>query len=296
MLKAMSDLTRGQRESHGDARLTELRAKLRESVGAIISYWEQAPRATTAPVVVRDAIANLAARVDASDAALLRAVERLVRAAMSSVEDERQWTTEPLRALIRFLNVLTRQLRHSPAALDVLQLCRDIRESEAAVNTIDHSSQTRLLAALMVIEDATCAVEGYRALPPFRHVDEAYLAKYGLLQALQLGFDAAEDVGKVLGIRLRADAGERGKVVKMTRNVVAGHPVGGSMQGRAWEHFHDRASVHDKAVMKIMSFASGDSDHWTGQTQLTAQIISDGLTIIGDLLRRSIAELAPDSD
>jgi hypothetical protein len=284
MLKAMSDLTRGQRESHGDARLTELRAKLRESVGAIISYWEQAPRATTAPVVVRDAIANLAARVDASDAALLRAVERLVRAAMSSVEDERQWTTEPLRALIRFLNVLTRQL------------CRDIRESEAAVNTIDHSSQTRLLAALMVIEDATCAVEGYRALPPFRHVDEAYLAKYGLLQALQLGFDAAEDVGKVLGIRLRADAGERGKVVKMTRNVVAGHPVGGSMQGRAWEHFHDRASVHDKAVMKIMSFASGDSDHWTGQTQLTAQIISDGLTIIGDLLRRSIAELAPDSD
>jgi len=110
----------------------------------------------------------------------------------------------------------------------------------------------------MVIEDATFAVEGFRALAPFSYVDEAYLAKYGVLQALQLGFDASEAVGEPLGLRLRADRSSGGEVVKITRTVVAGHPLGGSYRGRAWEHFHDRGSANDKSVLKIMSFDRHD--------------------------------------
>ena len=290
MLEGMPDSNRKSREPIS-TRQDDLRRQLRKASAATLRYWDEALNASTAPVAIRSAMANLATKIDSSDAALLRAAERLVRAATPSIEAERPWTTEALRTLVPGLNSLTRQLRHSPLALEVLQLCRDISEGVAATNDIDKSGQTRLLAALMVIEDATCAVEGYRALPRFRHVDEAYLAKYGLLQALQIGFDAAERVGKVLGTRLRADAVAGGKEVKITRTVVAGHPLGGSMQGQAWEHFHDRGSAHDKSVMKIMSFASADSEDWTGQTQLTDQLMDDGLAVIRDLLRRSLVKL-----
>lgn len=45
-----------------------------------------------------------------------------------------------------------------------------------------------LVAALMALEDAVSAVEGYVSMPPLGFVDEAYLSRFGLLQALQLGF------------------------------------------------------------------------------------------------------------
>jgi hypothetical protein len=58
-----------------------------------------------------------------------------------------------------------------------------------------------LAAALMVVEEAVAAIEGYANAAPFNFVDEAYLAKYGVLQALRAGFDGAESAAKVLGIR-----------------------------------------------------------------------------------------------
>ncbi len=126
-------------------------------------------------------------------------------------------------------------------------------------------------------------------------MDEAYLAKYGLLQALQLGFDAAEAVGAVLGLRLRADRVAGGKVVKITRTVVAGHPLGGSYRGRAWEHFHDRGSAHDKSVLKIMSFDSRDSTNWIGQAHQTIRLMDDGLAVMRDLLTRILSHLTNDT-
>ena len=56
------------------------------------------------------------------------------------------------------------------------------------------------MAALMVVEDAIGAIEGYADAAPF-NFDEAYLAKCGLLQGLQVGFDGAESVATVLGVR-----------------------------------------------------------------------------------------------
>lgn len=270
------------------SRVDELRRRLRQIVAWTLSTWEQAPDAAAAPAKVRVAMWRLAAQVDGPDTALLSASERVVRASMPSVALARPWTTELLRIDIIGLNSLTRQLRRSPVAIEVLQICQDLRESPSVDDVMSEFHGTRLLAALAVVEDATCAIEGYRALPPFPHVDEAYLAKYGLLQALQLGFDAAEGVARVFGANLRADQMPGGKVVKITRTVVAGHPLGGSMRGDAWEHFHDRGSVHDKSVMRIMSFHSHDTERWVGQTQLTAQLMDDGLRAIRDLLRRCL--------
>jgi hypothetical protein len=84
----------------------------------------------------------------------------------------------------------------------------------------------------MVVEDAIGAIEGYADAAPFNFVDEAYLAKYGLRQALQVAFDGAESAAKVLGVRLRADR-KGGKAAIVARNIVAGHPIGGNMDGES---------------------------------------------------------------
>jgi hypothetical protein len=146
------------------------------------------------------------------------------------------------------------------------------------------------MAALMVVEDAANAIAGYADLPPFDHVDEAYLAKYGLLQALQVGFDGAEAVAKCLGSRIRSDSIAGGKTVKIARNIVAGHPIGGNMAGESWHHFHDRGSAHENAVIRVMSFSRTDPERWTGQTLATDELVTDGLGTIAEVLRRSLSE------
>jgi hypothetical protein len=275
---------------------TDLRSKIRQAAKAVLSYWNDAPNTSVAPAKVRSAITRLSVVLDSSDGPLLRAAERLVRAAMPSIDLERSWTTEPLRALIRYLLTLSRQLHYSPVAHENLDLCDQMRRAPNVVADLDENQRNQLLSALMVVEDATCAIEGYRSLPQFGHVDEAYLAKYGLMQALQLGFDAAVSVGRVLGTEQRADTTREGKSIKITRTVVAGHPLGGNMQGQSWQHYHDRASAHDKSVIKIMSFASRDATEWTGLTQSTVKLMDDGLVVIRDLLRVVLAGLHPAKD
>ncbi len=279
-------------QSGGEVRLTgRLHEQLRTAARSTIRFWRETPRAATAPKKVRLAMTDVAAKLDGSNDALLRAVERLVTAATPSVRGRTAWTTDPLRALIQGLDSLARQLRRSQLAQDVLQLTADVREA-AAATSLDEGDRTHLVAAFMVVEDSVCAVEGYRALEPFVSVDEAYLAKYGLLQALQLGFDATQAVGKALGLKRRADAALGGKVVKVTRNIVAGHPLRGTMHGRAWEHFHDRSSAHDHAVIRVMSFASDDGTNWTGQTLSTLELMNDGLRVMRALLLEVLKSLA----
>jgi hypothetical protein len=166
-------------------------------------------------------------------------------------------------------------LHYSPVAHENLDLCDQMRRAPNVVADLDENQRNQLLSALMVVEDATCAIEGYRSLPQFGHVDEAYLAKYGLMQALQLGFDAAVSVGRVLGTEQRADT---------------------TREGQSWQHYHDRASAHDKSVIKIMSFASRDATEWTGLTQSTVKLMDDGLVVIRDLLRVVLAGLHPAKD
>jgi hypothetical protein len=149
-----------------------------------------------------------------------------------------------------------------------------------------------LRPALMVVEDATMAVMGYEASPPFLHVDEACLAKNGLVQGLQAGFDAAEVVSRSVGMRIRADKVPGGNAALVSRNIVAGHPVGGTMEGQTWHHFHDRQTAHDKAVIQVMSFSRRKPEQWTGQTVKTDDLIADGLAVIAKLLRWAVTHLS----
>ena len=79
-----------------------------------------------------------------------------------------------------------------------------------------------------------------------------------------------------------------GKAVKIVRNIVAGHPLGGNMQGESWHHFHDRSTAHDKAVIRVMSFSRADPDRWTGQTLETEALATDAITAIAELFRRAL--------
>lgn len=199
------------------------------------------------------------------------------------------WSDAPLGVLLRGLYSVARQYLRLPEAQEVLRQCDDVR---IAVETAGHldSHPNELMAALTVVEDAANAIAGYAALPPFGHVDEAYLAKYGLLQALQVGFDGAEAVAQCLGYRIRADSVAGGKAVKIARNIVAGHPIGGTMAGESWHHFHDRASAHENAVIRVMSFSRTDPERWTGQTLPTDELVTDGLGVIAEVLRRALVE------
>lgn len=79
-----------------------------------------------------------------------------------------------------------------------------------------------------------------------------------------------------------------GKAVKIARNIVAGHPLGGNMQGESWHHFHDRATAHDRAVIRVMSFSRAEPERWTGQTLATDTLVTDAIGAIGKLLRRAL--------
>jgi hypothetical protein len=188
-----------------------------------------------------------------------------------------------------------RRAAWSPLARDVFRQVDAVRQADAAAREDDGEPVTELLAALMVVEDATMAVEGYAAAPPFLHADDAYLAKYGLLQAFQAGLDAAEVVGRCVGLRFDAwRAG--GKPALEARNIVAGHPVGGTMSGESWHHFHDRASAHDKVVIRVMSFSRSEPGRWTGQTILTQELMETGLRVMADLLHQCAQKVGSTTD
>jgi hypothetical protein len=175
----------GRRDPSRDARLL---ARLK-AYGACASGQSNRVLPYSRPFLQQTGLAELESNIAETDESLLGAVERLGVAAGPTLGQGGSWLTDALQATLGALNALARQLRYSSIAQDVLHLCDEVRD-RAALEGINEPDRVRLLAALMVVEDATCAVEGYRSLPPFAYVAEAYLAKYGLLQALQLGFDA----------------------------------------------------------------------------------------------------------
>ncbi|HXJ82818.1 MAG TPA: hypothetical protein VMS64_29540 [Candidatus Methylomirabilis sp.] len=252
---------------------------------SILRCWPDASEAEAPPHHVRDAAVGV--RDAADHDALREALEQFIEVAAGATGGEQPWADTPVGALLRGLYSAGKQYLHSAGGKEVIRLCNEIR---AAVETIGHLERhpNELMAALMAVEDAVSAIEGYAALRPFLHVDEAYLAKYGLLQAVQVGFDGAEGVARTLGLTLRADAMPGGKAVKIARNIIAGHPLGGNMQGESWHHFHDRATAHDKAVIRVMSFSRPDPERWTGQTLATEGLVTDAVGAIAELLRRAL--------
>jgi hypothetical protein len=251
---------------------------------ATLRSWQSKPRDHAPP-----AIRSTKDRLSVAGITLEEQVEvagRVVGTMMSGCQRGDKWSDPELAALVVALNYALRQLRHSLAAQDIFRLCVAISQA-ANAKPLGGTEAARLVAALMVIEDATSAIEGYRALESFEHVDDAYLAKFGLLQALQLGFDAAQKACEAVGVTARADATVEGKSVKVTRHIVAGHPVGGTMRGKNWLHFHDRSSAHDKEAIRVMSFLDSDPSIWTAQSQSAQELIDNGLEVMFSLLQQA---------
>ncbi len=268
-------------------------ADLRAMVEAALKYWEEAPGRSTASRRVQTAMGALPSALAGPDAEVIKAARRLAGAARPGLRAGKPWVTEPLRALVNGMLSALNKLDRNPAAQRILDLCDEVRQLWAALGEPADGSpeHLRALAGLMVLEDSVSAIEGYRAARRFASAGEAYLAKYGLLQAMQLAFDSMQAVAGALGVRLRPDRLPGGKVVLVTRNLVAGHPVGGTYRGSPHQHFHDRASAHDPAVIKVMSFQRDDPKEWSGQTLLTADLIANAYTVVTEGLERTCDHL-----
>ncbi len=249
---------------------------------AALDHWPDASQELAA--AVKDSVVAIR---DCLDSELTEALLAFVETSPMAPAATASWSQMPLGVILRGLYSVARQATRSQAARSVLDRCAAVRDEVTDPAQLD-GHQNELVAALMAVEDAVAAIEGYASLPPFAFVDEAYLSKYGLLQALQVGFDAAEHVARVLRVKLRADRMAGGKTVLVARNIVAGHPIGGSMAGQSWLHCHDRASAHDNSVIRVMSFSRKDPSKWTGQTLRTEELIHDGLDVIDELLTRAL--------
>ena len=265
----------------------DLGDRARALARAGLDYWPTSDDVEAPAELVRDAI--LAVQDAPDDDALVRSLEGFVASCSDAIAAGQPWSDTPLGPLLRGLYSAARQYLRLPEAQEVLRLCNEVRAAVEETGRLE-SHPNELVAALMVVEDAANAIAGYAALPPFQHVDEAYLAKYGLLQSLQVGFDGAEAVARCLGSRIRADSVAGGKAVKIARNIVAGHPIGGTMAGESWHHFHDRGSAHEKAVIRVMSFSRSEPERWTGQTLPTDELVAGGLDVIAEVIRRALAD------
>jgi hypothetical protein len=141
----------------------------------------------------------------------------------------------------------------------------------------DNREGRRAVLALHTIEETEWAIRAYRK-PRVRRLSQseivelrargnqypgvgsAYLAKYGLLQAMQLQQLASETVAVALGfaeLKLQAS-----NMVRLARHNAVGHPF--SNRGAQEDHFLDRSSILDN-VLKVMSFRPDGS--WYGRTE-----------------------------
>lgn len=272
----------------------DLREWTRRVVTALLSSWPDADEPSLPPRKLREAVVEFAAGFEAvgdvtegwsaASGSLVEVLEPVLSSSSGAA-----WMQGPVGSLLRGLYASVRRSTWSDAAREVYRQCEAVRQAAEQHGAQCHVDE--LLAALMVVQDATTAIEGYAAAPPFLHVDEAYLAKYGLLQALQAGLDAVEAIGACAGLTLNAwRAG--GEAALEARNIVAGHPIGGTMRGESWHHFNDRATAHDKAVIRVMSFSRREPDRWTGQTISTEELMGAGLGVMADLLRTCAGHLA----
>lgn len=231
----------------------------------------------------------LPAALAGSDADVIKAARRLSTAAIPGIRAGKQWVSEPLRALIEGVMSALNMLDRSPSAQRVIGLCEEVRQLWAGGGEPPEGSpeHLRALAGLMVLEDSVSAIEGYLTVRRFRSVDQAYLSKYGLLQAMQIAFDSVQAVAGAFGLKLRPDRLPGGKAVLVTRNLVAGHPVGGTYRSLPHQHFHDRASACDPTVIKVMSFHSDRPKEWSGQTLLTIELITSAYSVVTEALERT---------
>src|SRR5690349_5365267 len=104
---------------------------------------------------------------------------------------------------------------------------------------------------------------------------------------MQLAFDSMQAGGGRSGVRIRPDPLAR-------RQGRLGDPQPGG-RSSCWrnlprfphQHFHDRASAYDPAVIRVMSFQQDNPKEWSGQTLLTADLIGNAYAVVTEGLERT---------
>ena len=147
---------------------------------------------------------------------------------------------------------------------------------------------TQISACVYVTEETQSAIDSYRRTTAFSEDGEAFLKKYGLLQAVQLQLDAVSSLGSCLGCNLKMDKYDGVKVALNTRHTVAGHPIRSQTRGTKRHHFHDRISVMDPTVMRFMSFNAADPTEWRGETTTVDYLVNS----VEAAVKSALAELA----
>ncbi len=166
---------------------------------------------------------------------------------------------------------------HIVTSDELTEVLADIYDAARRANRMQEgdAKDVQFVAAHFVLIDSQFAIESYTTMNEFADYKQAYLAKFGLLQALQNQLKAVEELATAIGEHVRMDRLPGVASVLVTRHIVAGHPLGGKVDGTKWQHFHDRGTVHDPAVIRVMSFEVTDPKNWTGQTILVAELLRD---------------------
>jgi hypothetical protein len=178
----------------------------------------------------------------------------------------------------------------------VLRLCEQIwpLREEAGIQE-GHPSWVEGTACLHLIEDTQRAIDSYSSIDAFNGVGDAYLRKHGLLQAVLLQLDAVEGLARSIGARWKAGNDRNLVQALLTRNVVAGHPIGSRVKQVKYHHFHDRISLLDPGVIRFMSFSTDDPKDWTGGMTSVSTILASVAVAVSDGLREMIAKLSSQS-
>ncbi len=150
----------------------------------------------------------------------------------------------------------------------------------------------QFVAAHFVLVDSQYAIDSYSPLHEFRDFREGYLMKFGLLQALHNQLKSVEEIARSVGKPKKLDRLEGVASILVTRHMVAGHPLRSNVDGTIWRHFHDRGSVHDPAMIRIMSFEAGQPAHWTGRTVVVSDLLIDQAKAVEIALSGVLDELA----
>ena len=149
----------------------------------------------------------------------------------------------------------------------------------------------QFVAAHFTLIDSQYAIDSYTEVTAFRDYREAYLMKFGLLQALQNQLKSVEEVADAVGRPRRIDRLDGVAMILVTRHIVAGHPLRSNVDGTVWRHFHDRGSVHDPTMIRVMSFAADDPAEWTGRTVMVADLLRDQAAAVETVLRETLGRL-----
>jgi hypothetical protein len=93
-----------------------------------------------------------------------------------------------------------------------------------------------------------------------------------------------EGLARSIGTRWKVGPDSDVVQALLTRNVVAGHPIGSRVRRVKYHHFHDRISLLDPGLIRFMSFNTEKPEEWTGGTSSVSTILeSVAATVRGAL-------------